>query len=87
VLLTLTKRDVFESAVQGCQPSSIAIERMFAEQLNQYVHAVQASPTKAYIFTMGQTLQLTMPPPLSDFNAAYYHGEITTLEDDIVCKV
>ncbi len=87
MLLILTKRDVFDAAVQGCAPSSIAIERMFMEQTNHLVHAVQVTPTLAHVYTMSVMMPIRMPPELARFNAAYYHGEITTLEDDIVCKV
>lgn len=84
--LTLTRDDVFRAAVEGCQPSTIAIERTFAEG-HVYVTAAQVNPSLAYVWTFNAKLELHMPYELAYFNAAYRSGEVTTLNQPMEVEV
>lgn len=84
VTMYLTRQDIFDAAVQGCQPISIAVERAYADQ-GIFASAVMVSYSMMHVYStmFHRVAKLNVLPPLSTFNRAYWTGQIVSIEEPI----
>lgn len=86
--LHITREDVFNAAVQGCQPLTIAVERN-TEQQGGWACAAMANydTIHVYIYGLRRVLILHVPESVAAFNRAFWRSEIITLDQDLYVEL